>query len=132
MASIITGLTGSVTLPNSGSQALASVSLSIGKDLADVSHFGGNGWRERIALLKDLAGTAAGFLTYNAAGTNPYDLIDGAEASMVITFATGCSITFVAVIGNFSIQNSYDGVAIISFSFSKGSGVPVVAWDELS
>jgi len=139
--SVLTGLTGSITLPDDSAstplvQYISSVSLSTGADLLDVSRFGGNGWRTRVAGIKDLAGQCVAFLSKGAAGTNPFLMntdLDGSDATisldMTILFDTGCSIIFKAVIGNVQIVGEYQGLNIVTFSFAKCDGAaPTVAW----
>lgn len=126
--SVVTGLTGVITLPNSMTQYVSSVSVSTGADLLDVSRYGGNGWRTRVAGIKDLAGTCVCFMSKGAAGTSPFNLSTTA-ASMTILFDTGCSIAFSAVIGNTSIVGEYQGLNIVTFSFAKADdAAPTIAW----
>ena len=126
--SVITGLTGTITLPNSMAQYVASVSLSTGADLLDVSRYGGNGWRTRVAGIKDLSGQCVAFMSKGAAGTSPLNL-STTPATMTITFDTGCSIAFSAVIGNTQIAGEYQGLNIVTFSFAKADDTaPTVTW----
>lgn len=125
--SIVTGLTGSVTLPNSMTQYVSSISLNTGAELLDVSSYGGAGYRKRVAGLKDLSGTAVAFMSKGAAGTSPF--ASTTAASMTITFDTGCNIAFTAVIGNVSIVGEYQGLNIVTFSFSNAADTaPTVNW----
>ena len=127
---VITGLTGSITLPESGDQYISSISLNVGSELLDVSHYGGAGWRTRVAGLRDLAGSCVAFMTKGASGTNPIDL-DGSTGTMTITFDTGCYISFDAIISGVSIVGEYAGLNIVSFSFAKNDDVaPTSEWVE--
>lgn len=125
---VITGLTGSITLPNSGDQYISSVSLNVGSELLDVSRYGGNGWRTRVAGLRDLAGSCVAFMSKGSTGTSPVDL-DGDTGTMTITFDTGCYISFAAIISGVSIVGEYQGLNIVSFSFAKNDdNAPNTAW----
>jgi len=126
--SVITGLTGTITLPNSMAQYVSSISLSTGADLLDVSRYGGNGWRTRVAGIKDLAGQCVAFMSKGAAGTSPLN-VSTTAATMTILFDTGCSIAFSAVIGNTQIVGEYQGLNIVTFSFAKADDTaPTVTW----
>jgi hypothetical protein len=109
-------------------QEIASVSISTGAELLDVSRYGGNGWRTRIAGLKDLGGSCVAFLSKGATGTSPFNL-STTGASMTILFDTGCSIVFNAIIGNTQIVGEYQGLNIVTFSFSKADDqAPTILW----
>jgi hypothetical protein len=126
--SVITGLTGSITLPNSMDQYVASITLSTGADLLDVTHYGGAGWRQRVAGVKDLSGTATAFMTKGAAGTSPLNL-STTPSTMTILFDTGCSVSFEAVIGNTQIVGEYTGLNVVTFNFAKADDVaPTITW----
>ncbi len=125
---VVTGLTGSVTLPNSLTQYVASVTVSTGSELLDVSHYGGSGWRTRAAGLKDLSGQCVAFLTKGASGTSPFNLSTTA-ASMTIAWDSGCYITFNAIIGNTQVVGEYQGLNIVTFSYSKADDTaPTIGW----
>lgn len=139
--SVISGLTGTITLPDDSAgtalvQYISSVSVSTGADLLDVSRYGGAGWRTRVAGIKDLAGTCVAFLSKGAAGTNPFIMntdLSGTDVTklldMTITFDTGCSIGFKSVIGNVSVVGEYQGLNIVTFSFAKSDGsAPTINW----
>lgn len=129
---VITGLTGSILLPTEANvQRLNSVSINGGQALADISAYGGNGWVERVGLIKDLNGSAAGFLTDGNGATGgkpPLDTVTPEGGAMTITFNTLYTIAFTAIIGNIRIVGSYEGLNLITFDWSKGIGVPVVTW----
>jgi hypothetical protein len=127
---IVTGLTGSISLPGASAQKVASVTVTTGAELLDVSHYGGNGWRTRVQGLKDLAGSAVAFMSKGVAGTDPFSFGESSGA-MTITYDTGCSIGFNAVIGNVQIVGEYQGLNIITFNWSKADDAePTVAWAE--
>jgi hypothetical protein len=135
MATIITGLSGSLTLPNDASSnaiqwPVASITLSTGHELLDVTHYGGNGWRRRVAGIKDLSGTGVAFLAKDATGTNPFNL-STTGSNMTITYASGCYVTFSAIIGNITIAGEYAGLNILTFSFAKADDAAVTpTWDQ--
>jgi hypothetical protein len=133
MATIITGLSGSVTLPDLANIPVASITLSTGHELLDVTHYGGNGWRRRAAGIKDLSGTAVAFLAKDASGTNPFGTTS-TGGSMTIMFSddtTDCKVVFNAVIGNVTIAGEYAGLNIVTFSFAKNDDAAVTpTWDE--
>lgn len=125
------GVTGSVTIPGHASAYVSSVSVNTGQELIDASAFGGNGWRKRIGGLKDLAGTAVGFASKGAAGTNPF--AEG-EGEMVITYDTGCTITISkAIIGNVQVVMEYANITVFTFEWSNATdAAPTISWDESS
>lgn len=138
--SIITGLTGVITLPDDAdgnplTQYVSSISLNTGAELLDVSSYGGAGYRKRVAGLKDLSGSAVCFMSKGATGTNPFNLdanaATGTETpTMTILFDTGCSISFTAIIGSVSIVGEYQGLNIVTFNFSNAAdAAPTVVWD---
>ncbi len=48
---------------------------------------------------------------------------------MTVLFDTGCSIAFSAIIGNINIVGEYQGLNIVTFTFSKADDVaPTIAW----
>lgn len=127
--SVITGLTGSITLPSEvGTQRLNSVSINGGQALADISAYGGNGWVDRIGLIQDLSGSAAGFLVDGSSNNPGFGNLTPGGSTMTILFKTGCSISFPAIIGNIRIVGSYEGLNILTFDWAKGIGTPTVSW----
>ncbi len=136
---IITGLTGSVTLPqdqdgNGLNQYIASLTISTGSELLDISHYAGAGWRTRAAGLKDLSGQCVAFMTKGTTGTNPFnldtDVVGGSQnATMTVSFDTGCYIAFKAIIGNVQVVGEYQGLNIITFNYSKADDLsPTIVW----
>lgn len=124
----IVGLTGAVVFPDVAGADLFNISITSGQELLDVSAFGNNGYRRRVAGIKDLAGSASAYLTKGAAGTNPFALTS-AGGAMTITFDTGCTIGFTAVIGNVTIVGEYAGNWIVSFTWAKNdTAAPTVTW----
>lgn len=131
---VIVGLTGTVVLKDSVgatvTQRLGSIQVNTGKALFDVSAYGEEGWVERVHGIKDLAGSAAGFLTKGTTGADPFSLVDDV-ATMVITYDTNCYISFPAVIGNVQVSSSYSGLNIVTFDWAKATGAaPAVNWIE--
>ena len=129
-ATAIDGLTGVITLPGGLIQFISSITITTGSDLLDVSHYGGLGWRSRIAGIKDLAGQCVCFMTTgNGTNSSPFG-ISTVPSSMTILYATGCSITFNAIIGNTQVVGEYQGLNIVTFSYShSGDGTDVqVSW----
>jgi len=131
--SVIIGLQGAVSFKTGATeqtQRLASISISTGQALFDVSAYGEEGWVERVNGIKDLAGSAAGFLVMGAAGNNPFDFVTDVD-TLAITFATGCTVTFPCVIGNVRIEGAYSGLNVVTFDWAKAQGAaPTIAWVE--
>lgn len=130
---VLTGLTGSITFEDGSSeliQRLASIDITTGQALFDVSAYGTGNYVERVSGIKDLAGEAVGFLVAGESGNNPFSLVDNVD-NMEILFKTGCSISFPAVIGNVRIVGAFAGLNVVTFSWAKAPGAdPTVAWDE--
>ena len=131
MQNAIVGLTGSILLPNmTGNldQWIASIDINTGAELLDVSHYGGPLYRQRVTGLKDLAGSATGFLTKGNTNSNPF-IIPGTSGTMTITFDSGCTISFQAVIGNVRVVGQFAGLNIVTFSWAyDDSENPTTAW----
>ena len=109
---------------------IASLSITTGQGAFDISSFGSGNYVDRIGGgLRDLAGSAAGFLQSGDPLASPFTLMDNASGTMLITFATGCTVSFTVIIGNVSVDISRAGIGVIRFEWSKGDTVdPVLAW----
>ena len=124
----IVGLTGSISMPGLANQLISQVSILTGAELLDVSSYGGPGWRQRVCGIKDLSGSAVGFLSEGASGTNPFTA-PTTSGTMTIVFQSGCQISFNAVIGNIQIVGQYQGLNITTFNWSYDDTVaPTVSW----
>ncbi len=125
----IIGLTGLVTMPGLSHQECMSVTINAGAELLDVSAYGGSGWRQRVAGIKDMTGSAVAFMQEGASQTNPFGG-STTPGTMTILFDVGCTITFPAVIGNVQIQGTYQGLNLVTFNwaFSDPVSPPTVAW----
>ncbi len=127
---VLKGLTGAVTLPhdengNAIGGKLNAIDISGGQELADISSFGGTGWRERTGLLKDLAGSASGFLAQEL--SPGFDTISDTAGTMTVVFKTGYQAVFPAIIGQIQSQMRYDGVSTVNFQWVQ-SGAPTITW----
>ena len=127
---IITGLTGSITLPNGMSQFVSSISLNVGAALLPVPRYGGAGWEVSVSGLKRFSGQAVAFMSKGASGANPFD-ISGTVGEMTIQFDDGCYISANVVLADTNIAGSYEGLNVITFSFAKTDDTePTVGWTE--
>jgi hypothetical protein len=126
---VLTPINGSIALPNSYVQNFHQIVTRTGQVLLDVSAFGGTGWRSRITGLKDMSGTATGYLS---GGTDSNPGFSGAftAGSMTVTFDVGCSVTFNAYIGSQTISQNYDGKDEISveFAYADNGTPPTFTW----
>ncbi len=128
---VIRGATGLVALPNGNNLWVSSIQVNAGNELLDVSHFGGSGYRVRTYGLGDLSGSCVAFLTAGATGTNPFAITGQAPAVMTITYEAGCTVSFMAVIGQLQIVGEYQGLQVATFNFSNGADVaPTVVWSS--
>ena len=145
---VISGLTGEITLPSNSaisggstmSQRLSSVSINVGQSLADISAYGGPDWVSRIGLTNDLTGSAAGFVTGGSSDFSPFGYtgnpsspptgFDKNGQTMTIVFKSGCQITFKCVIGNVRIIGSFEGLDLVTFDWARGdeATAPNVSW----
>ncbi len=124
----IKGLTGSITLPGGVGGSLNSITINGGLELVDVSSFGDGTYRVRTTLLRDLSGTAAGFMTQEF---NPGILTSSdVPASMTIVFKSGYTITASVLVGSITSEVRYDGVNVVSFAWANAGGsTPSGTWN---
>lgn len=126
--SVITGATVTFTFGTT-TLKIASLSVTSGQGTFDVSAFGTLTYIHRIGGgLKDLAGSASGFLTTGATTNNPFAIVDN-QGTMLITYLTGCTVSFPAIVGAVSVDISRSGVGVLRFDWSIADGAdPTIAW----
>lgn len=125
---VIVGLTGSISLPGLPNQLISQVSILTGGELLDTSSYSGSGWRTRVVGIRDLSGSAVGYLSEGASGTNPFTA-PTTTGTMTIVFQSGCQISFQAVIGNIQLVGNYTGLNIVTFNWAYNDTVaPVTSW----
>lgn len=126
---VITGLTGSVTLPGSESFLVSSVTLRTGPVLLDTTSFG-QLYRTRVAGVQDLGGSVVIFATSGTgANGSPFQLANGVPGVMTVNYSPINNITFTSVFGNVQIASQAEGLALITADFSNtGTVVPSGTW----
>lgn len=134
----IIGNDGSVTFFTNHNAILNSFSLTIAQVVSDVTGFGDT-WRQKRGGVKDGRGSAAGFMSYDAADTGPGIADDSASsgdgpisgdaASITLIPVTGCSWTGDAIISDVTVNSSKTGDATISFNFEFSNTI-TETWDE--
>lgn len=127
---VITGLNGGVLAPGGIVARFSAMRVSGGQELAEVSAYGGAGFRTRVPLLADLAGQIIAFLTKGALQDPKLAAIQNTTPSnMTLTWDTGCTLSFGAFVGGYQIVGEYKGLNIVTWDFAKGDDVaPTVAW----
>lgn len=131
---VIKGATAAVALASGVTQKIAAISVTTGQGLFDVSSFGSGDYVDRIGGgLKDLAGSASGFVTEGVSGTNPFAIVDTMDGTttMTITYDVGCTVSFKAVCGNVTVDINRAGIAVFRMDWSKADDAdPTIAWAE--
>ena len=101
----------------------------------DVTKFTDTG-RRRILGLADLTGSAGGFVSHSASNL-AIDAHGGMQAAgqvndqVVLTFFTGCTWTFQAVIDSMAASVTMGGDTTVTLNFQLAGGAGVTeAWDE--
>lgn len=101
----------------------------------DVTKFADTG-RRRILGLADITGSAGGFVSHSA-GNLAIDVHGGMQAAgqvnddIVLTFATGCTWTFEAIIDSMAASSTMGGDTTVTLNFQLAGGAGVTeAWDE--
>lgn len=101
---------------------IASLSITTGQGTFDISSFGSGNYVDRIGGgLRDLAGSAAGFLQAGSGDTfpSPFTLMDNAT-TMTLTFASGCILgPMPIIVGNVTVDVSRAGIGVVRFDWSK-------------
>ena len=128
---VIPGAFATVVVGSDGIK-FSGVSIDHGDAILPVIYFGQT-YVEGVTGLKALSGELSGPMVYNGTGTSPFAL-SGTTATLVITFATGCSVSVSAVFGSTRTGVSPDGLGTFSIGFTKafGSSDPTIAWDTTS
>ena len=127
MSNIHAGNEGSVTLTNGTNLEIASYTLNYGPNLLPTPVFGDE-FAKAVKGLKVFDGSITAFVSSGAAGTNPFDDMDG---TATFQWAPGCSISTTIVTGQKQASNSADGLPMVTFPFMKsGDTAPTVTWDE--
>ena len=125
------GSDGSVTMPTGDFYAnLNTWSCSLSRTTSVVTGFGDTGNRRRASAVIDLTGSAGGFVKYGAASTSPLGINSTtSSSSMVLTVASGATLTFDALVTGTDLSVTQDGDTTITFNFEMDdSDGPAVAW----
>lgn len=105
--------------------------------ISEVTPFGATKLRGHRAGLIDITGSASGSLQKDVASSQP-DIIPTAttgpfrvESTLVLTVATGCTLTFLAIMSSIAFDVNKVGDALVTFDFMSGdTDVLTEVWDE--
>lgn len=123
-------LAGSIVFADGFQQYYHTIVTSGGQTLLDVSAFGGTGYHVFIPGLKNLSGSATGYLSTNQAA-NPWGPDAFACGQLTIHYDVGCSISFLALVGQSTITQNYDGKVEITTTWAySDTATPTILWNE--
>ena len=131
----ITGLDGACSLSADNFAKFNTWSATISRAVNDITAFADPAKRRKLGML-DLTGSAGGHMQSGGAeGFDPgLDLITtggSGERSVVLTAATGCTITADCVVDSIAISSDANGDATVTFNFQlSGGALPAIAWVE--
>ena len=125
-------LGGNIVFANGYAQYYHTITTSGGQTLLDVSAFGGTGYHVFIPGLKNLSGSATGYLS-TAADANPWGTDAFSCGILTITYDVGCSISFNALVGQSTVTQNYDGKVEITTTWAySDTAPPIVTWAGVS
>ena len=121
-------LNGNIVFANGYTQYFHTITVSGGQTLLDVSAFGGNGYHVFIPGLKNLSGSATGYLK-DAAGSNPWGTDAFSCGLITITYDTGMTIAFNAIVGQTTTTQNYDGKVEVTTTWAfSDQNPPTITW----
>jgi hypothetical protein len=138
----ISGTDGGVTVGSSGGSGenkhsiqFNTWSATVNRTVHDVTKYGDTG-RRRVLGLLDVTGSAGGFASHSASHL-ALDAGAGMQAAgqafddLVLTFFTGCTWTFHAVIDSMAATSTMGGDTTVTMNFQLADGAGLTeAWDE--
>ena len=131
----ITGLDGACSLAADNFAKFTTWSATISRAVMDLTAFSDVAKRRQLGML-DMTGSAGGHMQSGGAeGFDPgLDLITtggGASRDVVLTAATGCTISASCIVDSIAISSDANADATVSFNFQLSSGaLPTIAWVE--
>lgn len=138
MTTMLVGSDGSATFPDGYVAKLNTFSATLTRVSTVVTGFGDSMARRRLSGVLDITGSAGGTPMKDAADTNPLGITgdgitgDGTGSiALTLTFATGCTLGFDAVVNSVALAVTQDAAQTITFNFeADDSDGPSIAWDE--
>lgn len=138
MSTMLVGSDGSATFPDGYVAKLNTFSATLTRASTVVTGFGDVMARRRLSGVLDITGSAGGTPMKDAADTNPLGITgegitgDGTGAiALTLTFATGCTLGFDALVNSVALSVTQDAAQAITFNFeADDANGPTIAWDE--
>lgn len=137
------GSDGAAALPTNWYAELNTWAATLSRTTQVITGFGDVGQSRRASGVHDITGSIGGMPIYGT--TNAFPLpttdpdgspaddtpADAAGGELVLTVASGCTLTFNAVFSNYAFNVTQDGASTLTYSFemNDADGVDLV-WDE--
>ena len=135
---MLIGSDGSATFPDGYGANLNTFSATLTRATAIVTGFGDVSQRRRASGVLDITGSAGGTPMFDSANASPLGITgegitgNGDDTvALTLTFATGCTLGFNAVVNSVALAVTQDGAQTVTFNFEMdNAGATAVAWDE--
>lgn len=139
---LIQGKDGACTLPSGHFATLNTWSATFSHVVNDFTAFTNLGMVRQLGI-EDAQGSAGGYMLFGASSNDPgifggedadtagQHTIGAGGAALVLTAASGCTITFDAIIDSIAVSSVVTGDAAITFNFQMSDATGAsVAWSD--
>ena len=138
MTTYLIGSDGSATFPDGYVVKFNTFSATATRASQVVTAFGDTSQRRRLSSVLDITGSAGGTPMKDVADSNPFGITgdgitgNGTDAiAITLTFASGCTLGFDAVVNSASFSVTQDSTQTATFNFEMDdANGPTIAWDD--